>query len=75
MCSEGREETCEHLFFSRPFAKEYWTKIGFTWDLSLDLDERLLQAKSRRRACARRSSGQDFFTEATIIATWSRFGR
>jgi hypothetical protein len=30
MCIEGREETCEDLFFSCPFARDCWTKISLT---------------------------------------------
>jgi hypothetical protein len=51
-----------NTFFSCPFARDCWTKIKLTWDLSPGLDACILQGK--------RNSGHDFFIEAALIATW-----
>jgi hypothetical protein len=55
-------ETIEHMFFYCSFARDCWTKLNFTWDLSLSLGDRIIQAKN--------SNGLDFFIEAALIAAW-----
>jgi hypothetical protein len=62
MCNTGALETIEHLFFDCPFAKECWATIGITWDESLQLQERLFQARSVHTFPC--------FTEAALIAAW-----
>jgi hypothetical protein len=62
MCNLGELETIEHLFFDCPFAQECWSTIGITWDESLQLFDRLTQARS--------SHVIPFFAEAALIAAW-----
>ncbi|KAG2597011.1 hypothetical protein PVAP13_5KG216707 [Panicum virgatum] len=51
-----------HLFFSCPFAGLCWTKISFNWDLTLNLEDRILQGIN--------DIGLDFSMEAAMIAAW-----
>jgi hypothetical protein len=62
MCNTGSEEDIEHLFFQCPFANQCWAAIGFTWDNSLPLMERL--------ARPRQDHDLQFFTEAALIGAW-----
>jgi len=62
MCNTGAEETIDHLFFTCSFARQCWTRININWDLSLNLEDRFIDAKQR--------NGVDFFTEAAMIASW-----
>ena len=62
MCDNGEEETIDFLFFDCPFAKECWASIHFSWDESLQLNDRLTQA--------RMAHNLPFFTKATLIGTW-----
>ena len=62
MCNTGAAETINHLFFTCPFARQCWAKININWNLSLNLEDRLLEAKQRSEA--------EFFTEATLIESW-----
>jgi hypothetical protein len=62
MCSLREDGTIEHLFFTCSFAVQCWNRLNFTWDLSLNLEDRLSQA--------RQYSGLQFFTEAAMIAAW-----
>jgi hypothetical protein len=62
MCNLGELETTEHLFFDCPFAKECWSTIGISWDESLQLMDRMIQAQSTHNI--------PLFTEAALIAAW-----
>lgn len=62
MCTTGAIEAIQHLFFDCPFTKDCWDRIGFNWDGSLDLLDRLLQASNYH--------GIPFFTEAALMAAW-----
>ena len=62
MCTTGADETIEHLFFNYPFADQCWAKININWDLTLNLEDRLLQGMQ--------NNGLEFFMEASMIATW-----
>lgn len=62
MCSNGQEETIDHLFFECPFTKEFWASIHLAWDDSLQLLDRLTQA--------RMAHNLPFFTEVALIAAW-----
>ena len=62
LCSTNNEENLEHLFFTCPFVRQCWAKINLNWNLSLSLEDKISDAKQR--------SGLDFFTEATLIASW-----
>jgi hypothetical protein len=62
MCDRDEEETIDHLFFECPFARECWVTIHFDWDVSVQLNDRLTEA--------RLASHLPFFTEAALIAAW-----
>jgi hypothetical protein len=62
MCSIGEPETIERLFFDCPFAQHCWSRIQITWDVSLPLMGRCMQARSTHAI--------PFFTEADLIAAW-----
>jgi len=62
MCNYGAEEDTDHLFFQCPFAGRCWATIGFKWDISLSLPERLESAYQ--------AHDLEFFTEASLIAAW-----
>jgi hypothetical protein len=46
LCDTGTDETIDHLFFSCPFARECCTPISFSCNLTLTMDDRLMQARS-----------------------------
>jgi hypothetical protein len=52
----------DHLFFNYPFVAQCWDKLDIIWDLSLELEDRVAQAKQ--------ASGWAFFTEVVMIAAW-----
>jgi len=62
MCNTVELETIEHLFFECSFAQHYWGMIGVVWEDSLELMDRLTQART--------SHNIPFFTEAALIAAW-----
>lgn len=62
LCATGTEEDIDHLFFDCPFATQCWNSIGFSWDTSMPLVERLVAANNDHNL--------PFFTEAALIATW-----
>jgi hypothetical protein len=62
MCTTGELETIEHLFFEWPFAQECWSMIGVSWEASLQLLDRLIQARSLHNIPC--------FTEVALIAAW-----
>jgi len=55
-------EDVNHLFFGCPFSTVCWQKLGFTWDITLDIHARLEQGN--------RTMGIPFFMEIFIIAAW-----
>jgi hypothetical protein len=62
LCTAGTEETIDHLFFQCPFACQCWDRIGFLWDLNLDITDMIIHA--------RRASNLKFFTEIVLLAAW-----
>jgi hypothetical protein len=62
MCNTGDLETIDHLLFQCPFAQDCWARIGITWDTSLQLLDRVAQARTVHNI--------PFFTEAALIAAW-----
>ena len=62
MCDTGATETIDHLFFVFPFARRCWRTINLTWDNSIPIEDRLYQGRIE--------NGQEFFTEAMMIAAW-----
>jgi hypothetical protein len=45
MCASGEDEKVDYLFFNCPFANQCWGKLHITWNLSLDLEDRITQAR------------------------------
>ena len=62
MCDTGATETIDHLFFVCPFARRCWRTLNFTWDNSIHIEDRLYHGRIE--------NGQEFFTEAMMIAAW-----
>jgi hypothetical protein len=62
MCTTGEQETIEHLFFDCPFAQSCWARIGVNWDSTIQLLDRLTQART--------SHTIPCFTETVFIAAW-----
>jgi hypothetical protein len=62
LCNLSDNETLEHLFFLCPIAVQCWNRLGFNWDINLNLEDRLAQA------C--HDSGLPFFLEASMIVAW-----
>ena len=62
MCNSSELETIDHLFFSCPFAKECWQKIGVIWNDSTELLDRI--------ALAQNHNGMPWFMEIILIAAW-----
>jgi hypothetical protein len=62
LCNLCENETLEHLFFLCPFAIQCWNRLGFSWNINLSIEDRLLHA------CLQ--SGMPFFLEASMLAAW-----
>ena len=62
LCDSDEEETIDHLFFTCPFATQCWNRLGFTWDNTLNLGDRIVQARN--------THNMQFFMEASMIAAW-----
>ena len=62
MCDTGATETIDHLFFVCPFASHCWRTLNFTWYNSIHIEDRLYHGRI--------DNGQDFLTEAMMIAAW-----
>ena len=62
VCQQQRE-TRDHLFFACSFSSICWSVLGVTWDLSLDLSERL--------AVANKNWGRPFYLEIAILGAWN----
>ena len=45
LCHLQVDEDVEHLLFACPFAERCWMKIHIQWDLSLDIHNRIMQAR------------------------------
>jgi hypothetical protein len=45
LCVENLEEDIRHLFFACPFSDACLTYLGIQWDLSLDLETMVLNAR------------------------------
>ena len=45
LCASGLEEDIYHLLFDCPFATRCWHKLQIHWDLTLDIHDRIPQAK------------------------------
>jgi hypothetical protein len=63
MCNSSVEETSEHLFLSCPFATWCWRFIYVSWDMSVNIFDRIVEG--------RRSFGKKFFRELLLIACWA----
>jgi hypothetical protein len=62
LCTSGLDEDIDHLFFECPFAQQCWNSIGFAWDVSLPLMDRIVTAHNVHH--------MPFFIEASVIAAW-----
>jgi hypothetical protein len=62
MCSEHREETTFHLFFSCRFSKECWNHLGFNWNLASNFHQMMAQA--------RQQWSNPFFMEFFLLGAW-----
>ena len=62
MCTTGEQETIEHLFFDCPLAQSCWARIGVNWDSTIQLLDRLTQART--------SHTIPCFAETVLIAAW-----
>ena len=58
----GLEDDIDLLLFGCPFALRCWHKLQIHWDLSLDIHDRILQAKDAFML--------SFFMEIFLIAAW-----
>jgi hypothetical protein len=62
LCSNGREETTFHLFFSCPLSQECWSSLNIHWNFNTDFYSMMDEARSQFT--------NGFFMEAFIIAAW-----
>jgi hypothetical protein len=63
ICIQGVEETMKHLFFECEFAQSCWTALHIVWDLSLVVDNMLIEGKwNFRNIC---------YIEVIILAAWT----
>jgi ubiquitin C-terminal hydrolase len=63
MCNKGVEETMKHLLFECEFAQLCWTALHIVWDLSLVVDDMIIEGK--------RNFGNICYMEVIILATWA----
>jgi hypothetical protein len=63
LCDHNIPEDIDHLFFSCPFAIACWQKLGFQWNMSLPICDRIWEV-------AGRGSAQPFTLEFIIMAAW-----
>jgi hypothetical protein len=63
LCNHNIPEDIDHLFFSYPFAIACWQKLGFQWNMSLPICNRIWEM-------AGRGSTQSFTLEFIIMAAW-----
>jgi hypothetical protein len=47
LCSQNREETIFHLFFSCPFSKACWNHLNINWNLDLNFHNMMRSAKQQ----------------------------
>jgi hypothetical protein len=59
LCSQDREETTFHMFFTCPFSRECWRHLSINWDFSLDSHSMMFSAKQQ--------FSTPFFTEIFMI--------
>lgn len=60
-CDAEIDEDIDHLFFSCDFTKNYWEKIGFQWNMDLNLYLRLAHTRQQHNIP---------FIETVVIASW-----
>jgi hypothetical protein len=60
---ENVEEDIRHLFFSCPFSDACWTYLGIHWDLSLDFQSMILNARFGFNSV--------IFREIFIVGAWA----
>lgn len=62
LCQLSAEETLEHLFFECPFSYQCWQQIGIQWITSVNIVERIVQARF--------DFGLQSFREIAMLAAW-----
>jgi hypothetical protein len=62
LCSENREETTFHLFFSCPFSQDCWRYLNINWNFNLDFYSMMDDARHHFTS--------NFFMEVFMIAAW-----
>jgi hypothetical protein len=62
-CDTGATEARNHLFFMCSFGASCWAKIGITWNGNLQIEDMLLEAKTRWN--------KPLFTEVLILGAWN----
>jgi hypothetical protein len=63
LCVANVEEDIRHLFFSYLFSDACWTYLGIHWDLSLDFQSMILNARLRFNSV--------IFREIFIVGSWA----
>lgn len=63
LCPAQAKETSFHLFFQCQFSSDCWAQLGIVWNLSLNFDDMLLQAKISYRST--------HFVEKILYAAWN----
>jgi hypothetical protein len=63
LCDNNTPKDIYHLFFSCPFALACWQKLGFQWNMSLPICDRIWEV-------ADSGSAQPFALDFFIMAAW-----
>jgi hypothetical protein len=62
MCSEHRQETTFHIFFSCPFSAECWRHVGINWNLGTNFHQMMMEARQQWQ--------NPFFMEFFMLGAW-----
>jgi hypothetical protein len=63
LCTNNTIEDIDRILFTCPFALACWEKLGFEWNMSLAICDRIWEVTSSR-------SAQPFILEFFIMAAW-----
>ncbi|PNT74045.1 hypothetical protein BRADI_1g06864v3 [Brachypodium distachyon] len=64
LCDDNVIETMDHLFFACPLSQNFWWRIGFEWDIELDVINMLINT-------AQTQVNNAGFKETIILGCWS----